>query len=149
MINFFCNFWMKIKSNQLDFIHTVNLKRATSFPWASVTRVSYLKDHVHEFVFCLIASNTTIPLASDISHLLVNTGFFPACLIVYWAGSNRQYCLPITGPPIDSARLPMADLPTPKLYFFCSRNEVLASNYYQNPDHTYVKQVENMNDTRI
>jgi hypothetical protein len=43
----------------------------------------------------------------------------------------------------------MADLPTPKLNFFCSRNKVLASNYYQNPDHTYVKQVEDMNDTQI
>ncbi len=101
-----------------------NLKRVTCFPWTSCAWVSYLKDHdkfgalgfgfsfypsLDLVSYKFIASKTTTPFSSHMSHLFSNKTFFPKCLILYWVIHGKQCSLPIISPPI-SRKLPMLSL---------------------------------------
>ncbi len=112
-----------------------NLNGVTSFSWTSYTWVSYLKNHDEfgalGFGFSFIASKTTTPFSSHMSHLFSNTTFFLECLILYRAIHGKQYSLPIIGPPI-LGKLPMLSLFKASSYAQCLLVIYSHSNFHQN-----------------
>ncbi len=132
-MNFMIEFFLSLKVF-FELQHTLNLKQVTSFPWTSCTWVSYLKDHDEfgalGFGFSFIASKTTTPFSSHMSHLFSNATFFLECLILYRAVRGKQNSLPIIGPPIFG-KLPMFSILKASSYAQCLLVIYSHSNFHQ------------------